>query len=112
MSSKVIKINPNIIATNKDFLIGIIYGFNAARKRLEQNVKPLFNNKEATNKDFYLGSWLELTCFKCGHLYTFDNSNELPSETMKCIQEGCNNIIILYGITQPNMWRIGEITFV
>lgn len=112
-----IEIAPCVIVPDKHFLIGAIYGFNAARKRLEQNPQPLFTQdentmKEATNQDIYLGSWLEITCAKCGCLYTFDNPNDIPYENMKCTNKECDNFLIIYGIVEPQLWRIGQITFV
>jgi len=112
-----ISVAPNIIVPDKHFLIGAIYGFNAARKRLEQNPQPLMTQEdnsiqEATNKDFYLGSWLEITCAKCGFLYTFDNPNQLPDQNMKCTNKECDNYLIFYGIVDPTLWRIGQITFI
>lgn len=115
MNEDPIQVAPNIIVPDKSFLIGAIYGFNAARKRLEQNPQPLFSNSEsvqdASPNDFYLGSWLEVTCAKCGCLYTFDSPNELPNDIMKCTNKECDNYIIIYGIAEPQMWRIGQITF-
>jgi len=105
------KLAPNVIMPNKDIFIGAMLGFNVARKRLEENPQPLYNGKDATNEDIYLGSWLELTCSKCNRLYVFDNLNEIPNDNLHCQTEGCDNIIILYGIVDISLWRIGNITF-
>ena len=104
-----IEIAPNIILYDKHILVGYLLGFNAARKRLEDSPKPVYNNKEISTEDFYLGYFLELTCAKCGRLYTFNDVNELPNETLKCQTEDCNNIIILYGIDDITKWRVGNI---
>ena len=104
------KLSPNVIMPNRDFFIGAMLGFNAARKRIEKNPQPLFGVKEATSKDLYLGSWLELTCSKCNRLHTFDEPNEIPANNYKCQTEDCDNIIIIYGIVESNLWRVGEIT--
>ena len=109
------EINPAVIVPNRDFLVGVLYGFNAARKRFENDIKPLYSKngimKDAENEDFYLGYWLEITCGKCGTLYTFDNPNELPIESLKCSNKECDNILILYNINKSECWRIGNITF-
>lgn len=106
-----------IVMPSKAFLIGALYGFNAARRRLEQNPQPLYNNQQATNQDIFLGSWLEITCAKCGCLYTFDNPNEIPEGHLTCTgkdsnDQSCNNLLIYYGVVDSNLWRIGPITFV
>ena len=110
-----IQIAPNIIIPNKMFLVGALYGFNAARKRIEENPQPLFGDgkevHEANNNDLFLGSWLELTCAKCGRLYTFEGPNEIPEENLKCDTIDCDNVVILYGVIETNLWRIGSITF-
>jgi hypothetical protein len=110
--SKMIKISPCIVALDKSFLVGAIYGLNAARKRLEENPLPLIG-KEEINEDeeqpLYLGHWLELTCAKCGCLYPFSNPNEIPITNLIC---RCGNHIIVYGVGDPKMWRIGEIILV
>lgn len=111
--SKEKEISPVVIIPNKDFLIGCLYGFNAARKRLEEKPQPLFCDdselKEVTNKDFYLGSWFEITC-KCGMFYSFDNANQIPNENLQCQQ--CGNILIFYNVFNPEFWKIGTINFV
>ncbi len=102
---------PNVVMPNRDFFIGVMFGFTAARKRLEEDPQPLYANKEATNEDTYLGSWLELTCAKCGRLHIFDNPNEILPNNYECQTEDCDNIIIFYGILESNLWRVGDITF-
>ena len=111
MSNEAVNLSPNVIMPNRDFFIGIMFGFNLARKRIEKNPQPLFNGKEAENKDFYLGGWLELTCAKCNRFYKFDSPNDIPDTDLHCTTEGCNNVLILYGITKLNLWRIGNLTF-
>jgi len=108
-----IQVAPCIIAPNKAFLIGAIYGFNAARKRVEENPQPLINNEEITEEtqEVYTGSWLELTCAKCGAFYTFDDPNQIPETNLICSINNCGNHIILYGVCEPQLWRIGNITF-
>lgn len=110
-------IAPGIIVPNRDFLVGAMYGFNAARRRLEENPQPLFGSEiagmdEVSNEDFYLGSWLEITCSKCGMLYTFNGPNDLTPTNLECTNKECDNIIILYGNIYPEQWRIGAITFI
>ena len=104
---------PSIIIPYKSFLIGAIYGFNAARRRLEENPQPIApketNEIGEKQEGLYLGHWLELTCGKCGALYTFDDPNLLPEQSMKCTMNDCDNYIIVYGIGDPNLWMIGEI---
>ena len=108
------RICPGIVVPNKIFLVGFIYGLNVARERLEDNVQPLFSDMEenemkpASNQDFYLGSWLEVTCGKCGMLYTFDGPNDLPFESLNCSNKDCDNILIYYGVLDPMLWRVGE----
>ena len=109
------KISPSIIIPNKAFLVGALYGFNAARKRLEQNPQPVFGTEELDEESpqcLYLGNWLELTCAKCGALYTFTGPNELPESNLICTIKDCGNHIIFYGVADPVMWHIGEIAFV
>ena len=108
MSDQDSQLAPNVVMPNRDFFIGIVLGFNMARHRLEKNPQPLYGDKEATNEDMYLGSWLELTCTKCNRLYTFESPNEIPDTHLGCQTEGCDNIIIIYGIAESNLWRIGD----
>jgi len=105
------KLAPNVVMPNRDFFIGVMFGFNLARKRVEENPQPLFGDKEATNKDFYFGSWLELTCAKCGRHYIFNGPNDVLDNNLQCETEECENVIILYGVSQVNLWRIGSLTF-
>ena len=107
---------PTIVVPDRLFLIGVIYGFNAGRKTSEppeRAAQPIFSNnpndpkRVATNSDVYLGSWLQIDCIKCGHLFSFDNPNEIPQEALTC--PTCTNIVILYGSLDPQQWRIGPI---
>ena len=111
MSNNNPEISPNIIMPNRDFFIGVMFGFNLARKRIEKDPQPLFDGKEAKNNDFYLGSWLELTCAKCKRFYKFDGPNDIPDTNLNCQTDKCDNIIILYGVVQSNLWRVGNLIF-
>lgn len=114
MDEKQIEVSPCIIVPDRSFLIGAIYGLNAARRRLEENPQPLIG-KEEINEDIeqsiYTGSWLELHCAKCGAFYPINDPNELPITNLICSMKNCDNHLIVYGIGDPKLWRIGEITF-
>ena len=104
-------VSPTVIIPNRVFLVGALYGFNAGRKAVEKAPKDYFNGHEVDGKDFYLGSWFEVECSKCGRHYTFDNPNEIPEENLICETDSCNNHVILYGILEPDKWRVGNIKF-
>lgn len=109
-----IEVSPCIVLPDKMFLIGAIYGINAARKRIEDDPQPLLGTKEATSEEaegIYIGHWLELHCAKCGSFYTFDNPNDVPDTNFKCSNKDCDNYIIVYGVGEVNMWRLGEFRF-
>jgi hypothetical protein len=106
------EIEPTIIMPSRDFLIGVLYGYNTGRKQIELNPVPTRNDRPLTNEDFYLGYWLEFECCKCGRHYGFDNPNHLPMENLVCESEDCNNHVIVYGIGDPKVWKIGQIKFV
>jgi len=113
-TEKTVDIYPSIVVPDRSFLIGAIYGFNAARKRLEENPQPLLGKEEIDDeepKGIYLGNWLELTCGKCGALYTITEPNELPNSNLICNLKECGNHLIIYGILEPKLWRIGDVTF-
>ena len=109
---------PVVVVPSRDFLVGALFGFIAARNRLEENVQPLVSDQESNtlrevkNEDFSLGSWFEITCNKCDMFYVFNEPNELPLETMKCTNKDCDNVLIVYGISDPRHWRIGQMKFV
>jgi len=113
---KTLAITPSIIVPDKNFLIGAVYGMNAARRMLEENPQPIvpqeINEFGEQQDGLYLGHWLELTCGKCGALYTFDDPNLLPEENLKCTIEGCDNHVIVYGIGDPRIWMIGQVKFI
>ena len=108
MSEKIV-VMPNIILYDKHILIGYLLGFNSARKRLEESPKPIFNNRDLSEDDFFIGYLLELTCAKCGRLHTFNDFVEIPIENYECQSEDCDNIIILYGVDDVAKWRVGNI---
>lgn len=110
-----LEVSPCVVVPSRSFLVGALYGMNAARKRLEDNPQALVGNEEITgdiDDKLYLGHWLELHCGKCGALYTFDDANHIPATNLICSLRNCGNHIIVYGISDPKVWRIGEMTFV
>ena len=106
---------PTIAIPHRLFLIGAIYGFNAGRKQeAEINdsvIQPMHDGHEATNEDFYFGSWLEAECIKCIRHYTFEGPNDIPENNLVCDTDGCGNHVIAYGLTDPKEWKIGFIRF-
>ena len=104
------QIVPNIIIPNKAFLIGSIFGFNAGRKLENKNLQP-YRDENLKDEMPYVGPLLEFVCDKCGRFYAYDNPNELPEETMECSNSSCDNIIILYGVGEPDRWKVGQISF-
>jgi len=104
-------IHPTVIVPDRLFLIGALYGFNAGRKAVEKNPQPFVRDHEVTNEDFYLGSWFEISCNKCGRHYTYDNPNDIPNKNLMCETDDCDNCIIFYGMGDVSKWRIGSIKF-
>jgi len=106
------EIQPNIVMPHKLVLVGAIYGFNAGRKFVPSNipVKSIFNDREVTNEDFYMGNWLHVECVRCGYVLTFDNPNEIPENNLSCPGE-CGNYLIIFGEMDPKKWRVGTIRF-
>jgi len=110
MNEKVV--TPTVMVPNRTFLVGALYGFNAGRKTSNDGeITPYAGDHEATNDDFYLGSWFEVSCIKCGRHYTFDNPNEIPEDNLICDTDDCDNHIIFYGVYESDRWKIGQIKF-
>ena len=112
MNNNLINVIPIIVMPSKDFLIGVLYGFNAARKRIEENPQPIINNREVQSEDFFLGYWLEFSCPRCGRYYAYDNPNDIPSHNLVCETPNCGNHVIIYGFGDPKVWRLGNISLV
>lgn len=109
---KQFEVQPSIIVPDRSFLVGSVYGLNAGRRLQSEHIEPIVGDKEVTDEEcegLYMGHWLELTCGKCGALYTFNNANELPPENLVCTMKGCGNHIIVYGIGDPRFWVLGQI---
>ena len=104
-NSEQVKIFPNIIIPTKDFLVGSICGFNAAKKKYHKTEPEVSGNSQ------YIGYWLEISCHKCGRFYSFDSPNDLPTENLICETKDCGNYLIVYGIQDIKFWRIGPIEF-
>ena len=107
---------PNVIMPNQSFFIGALLGFNAGR-RFEKNgedLEPVYGNSvedlKNTSDSDYFGYFFETSCSKCGRKYCYDNLNEIPQQTLECETEECDNIVILYGVNESNLWRIGPIS--
>ena len=105
-----VEISPNIIMPTKDFLVGVIYGFNLAKKTYNFT-NPEVGQKENGSTNFFIGYWLELSCAKCGRLYCYDSPNDLPATNLICETLGCGNHIIAYNVSDSRLWKIGHLTF-
>lgn len=103
---------PSIVMPSRDFLIGVLYGYNVGRKEIEKNPVPTIDDRPVTNNDFYLGYWLEFECIKCGRHFGYDNPNHIPTVNLICESKDCGNKVIVYGVGDPKAWKIGGIKFV
>lgn len=112
-----IHVNPSVMMPDRMFLLGIIYGINVGRRLDLQpgeklSEEPIFMGDESTKEDFqsmYHGSLLHFDCAHCGRVYAYNHPNEVPEHTLKCDTEGCNNIVVLYGIVEFSRMRLGNV---
>jgi len=102
-----LEVVPTIIMPNKDFLVGVLYGFNAAKKLY--NVSQPYTSDQ---QSFRIGYWLELTCAKCQRTYCYDDPNLIPSTNLICETENCKNHIIVYNVHASADWKLGSINFI
>jgi len=109
------EVMPTIIVPDRSFLVGSIHGLNAGR-RLEKgnDIQPIVTETQGNNANEikhvpYMGYFLHCTCSKCGYMFAWDDPNDIPEESLECGNDECDNIVILYGVGNSNLWRIGTI---